>query len=317
MTASRRTVLTAGAAALGTALLNGCSSARYAGPDRTLTIASGQRGGLYVEFANLLAAQVTALEPDLRCAVKETNGSIHNVLSVRDREADLGVVQADVARAAINGEAPFTGPVAIRGIGRVYEDYLQLVVRADSPLTKLSELAGRSVSLGTSGSGTAMISQRMMAAAGVEVFGRFESLDSAVTSLAKREIDALVWCGGVPTPALVKVHEQVGIRVLPLDHLLPKLRSGHVNTYQPVRLPAGTYKQSETPTIGVANLLVCAKTLPADVAAAVTRTLVLRANRLVPPTVVGTQFLDPHTLIGTLDVPLHAGAAAAYRDLHG
>jgi hypothetical protein len=32
---------------------------------------------------------------------------------------------------------------------------------------------------------------------------------------------------------------------------------------------------------------------------------------------LGTQFLDPRNLIVTAGIPLHPGAVAAYRDLHG
>jgi hypothetical protein len=45
--------------------------------------------------------------------------------------------------------------------------------------------------------------------------------------------------------------------------------------------------------------------------------LVKQAAQLVPQQAVGTQFLDARTLIGTAGVPLHPGAAARYRDLHG
>jgi hypothetical protein len=44
---------------------------------------------------------------------------------------------------------------------------------------------------------------------------------------------------------------------------------------------------------------------------------VAAAPALVPEPALGTQYLDQRSLIGTGDVPLHPGAVAAYRDLHG
>src|SRR6266498_3589952 len=56
---------------------------------------------------------------------------------------------ADSAQAADGGQAPFATRQPLRAIGRVYENYLQLVVRADGPITTLfrsrraRDLAGR------------------------------------------------------------------------------------------------------------------------------------------------------------------------------
>jgi hypothetical protein len=121
----------------------------------------------------------------------------------------------------------------------------------------------------------------------------------------------------VPTPALTDLHARIRIRLLPIAQALPVLRDRYGNAYQQVSIPAGGYGQAGTPTIGVANLLVCGEKLPDDVAAAITRVLVDRAVRLVPRQALGAQFLDRRTLIGLFGVPMHPGAAAAYRQLHG
>jgi TRAP-type uncharacterized transport system substrate-binding protein len=69
--------------------------------------------------------------------------------------------------------------------------------------------------------------------------------------------------------------------------------------------------------IGVPNLLLCNRSLPDDVVATVTSVLVEHAARLVPPQALGTQFLDRRALICLLGVPMHPGAASAYRQLRG
>jgi uncharacterized protein len=83
-------------------------------------------------------------------------------------------------------------------------------------------------------------------------------------------------------------------------------------------VPAGGYAGAPAvPTIGVANLLICADTLPDEAARQIVRTVVTDAPELLPDAALGTQYLDQRSLIGTEPVPLHAGAAAGYRDLHG
>jgi hypothetical protein len=300
--------------ALAGVLAAGCAAP---GPTRKLTIAAGEPGGFYLAFGRLLADQINAAQPWLRCTAVETTASLANIDLLRTGQADLALVLADTARAAASGQSPFTSAVDLRALGRVYENYLQLVVRNDSPLTKVSDLDGRTVSLGASGSGASLTGERIVAVTGITPSVRHLPLNDAGAALAAGSIDALLWSGGVPTPALAKLDSSIGIRLLPLDGVLPALRARYGVLYEQLPVPSGGYRfVHEVPTIGVANLLVGLPTLPDDVAAAVVDVLIDRADQLVPQEALGTQFLDIRTLIGTADLPLHPGAAAAYRQHH-
>lgn len=319
MTITRRTVCWAGATALiGTlgVALTGRTTEGYRGPTRTVRIAGGQVGGFYKEFAQVLAGEITSAEPNLRCEAIETGGSVSNIELIHHGRADIGVSQADIALAAVAGDDPFAGSVPICGIGRMYEDYLQLVVRDDSPVRTVRGLGGRTVSIGALGSGTAIFGKRLFDAVEVRITKRYQALPYAAAALERRQVDAVLWSGGVPTPALTELHARVRIRLLPIVQAMPALRDLYGTAYQQVSIPAGGYGRAGTPTIGVANLLVCRKDLPDDVAAAITRVLVDRAARLVPRDALGAQFLDRRTLIGLFGVPTHPGAAATYRQLH-
>lgn len=316
MTITRRVVCRAGVAALAAAV-TGCGAEVYRGPARTITIAGGQPGALYLEFARVLARELTAAAPGLRAAAIDSGGSVANIDLLRTGGADLAMSQSDMALAAVAGENPFAAEVPVRGIGRMYEDYLQLVVRDDSTVRSVSDLEGRTISLGAVGSGTAIFGARLFSTTGVRVARQYQRLDEAAASLKRRQVDAVLWSGGVPTPALSKLHEDVRIRLVPIADALPALREKFGPAYQQANIPAGGYGQGGMPTIGVANLLLCSANLPDDVAAAVTTTLVDRAARLVPKQALGAQFLDRRTLIGMFGVPMHPGAASAYRRLHG
>jgi TRAP transporter TAXI family solute receptor len=302
-------------AALAGALAAGCT---VGGSTRSLTIAAGEPQGFYLAFGRLLAAQINAAQPWLRCTAMETTASLANIDLLRTGKADLALVLADAARAADSAQPPFSTAVDLRALGRVYENYLQLVVLNDSPYTKLSDLDGRSISLGATGSGASLTGDRIVTAAGISPRVQHLPLADAVSALSARSIDALLWSGGVPTPALATLDAAVGIRLLPLDGVLPALRSRHGLLYEQLPVPSGGYRfVHQVPTIGVANLLVGLATLPDDVAAAVVDVLIDRAGQLVPQEALGTQFLDIQTLIGTADLPLHPGAVAAYRQHHG
>ncbi|PWW62761.1 TAXI family TRAP transporter solute-binding subunit [Actinokineospora spheciospongiae] len=319
---NRRSALRLGLAALGlgavgagAAGLTGRAVGGHRGPARSLVVAAGEPGGFYVEFASLLAAR---LDADLGASVRPTDGSRSNLELVHDRRADLGLVLADSAATATGGGPPFPAPLPLRAIGRVYENYMQLVVAEEDPAGAVADLAGRRISLGAPGSGAALFGERLLAASGVTAAVDHRSLTEAAADLAAGRLDALLWSGGVPTPALVALAAARPIRLLDLTAALAPLRLAHGPVYQRVVVPPGTYgHRAAVATIGVANLLLTSPALPDDVAAAVARVLVRAAPDLIPPSAVGTQYLDLRSLITTAPVPLHPGAAAAYRDLHG
>ncbi|MFC4858314.1 TAXI family TRAP transporter solute-binding subunit [Actinophytocola glycyrrhizae] len=298
---TRRTFLTLATAFLATA----CTS----GPQQTLRVAAGEPGGFYKEFADLLAGELPA-------TVLSTTGSVANLGLVRDGGADLALTLADAAAAAYAGRAPFTTPVPLRAIGRVYENYMQLVVPADSPARSVADLAGRRLSLGAEGSGAALFGDRLLARSGVTATVDHNPLAEAVAELAEGGVDAILWSGGVPTPAIAELHRRRPIRLIDLTDQLAALQSAHGPVYERVAVPDGGYGHP-VDTIGVPNLLVTHRDLPDDVAAAVAGVLVTRASRLVPPQALGTQYLDQRSLIATAPLPMHPGAATAYRDLRG
>jgi TRAP transporter TAXI family solute receptor len=295
--------------------LAGCATGEYDGPTKNVRIAAGESGGFYVEFASLLARR---LDPELNGRVLVTGGSRTNLELVSGGDAELGLALADIAESAANGVSPFTAPMELRAIGRVYENYMQLVVAADSPLRTVRDLVGARVALGAYGSGAAPFGDRLLAASGVAMQVDHRSLKQTTAALADGTLDALLWSGGVPTPKIEELARLRPIRLLDLTGALPALHTAHGPVYRRVVVPAGTYGMPQAvATIGVSNLLVCAAGLAGDVAAAVTRVLVRQAPRLVPPSALGTQYLDLRSLVTTEPIPLHPGAATAYRDLRG
>ncbi|MCI3274896.1 TAXI family TRAP transporter solute-binding subunit [Streptomyces cylindrosporus] len=326
----RRTALRAVAgAAIGVGLggaLVGDASRRSAGtPSGVLRLATGEPQGLHAAFGHLLAAELEAEYPRLRCRVLTTAASVANIELLRDRRADLALALTDTTRAAAEGTDPFPAPVPLRAIGRVYETYLQFAVRSDLPVRAVSDLAGHTVWLGAAGSGGAVLGERILRAAGLtpgdDVRVRHLQMDSVARAVRSGSVEAVLVVGGVPIPVLSDLDDSPGLRFLPLAGLLPRLggRAGLAGSgLSEVRLPAGAYRAAGgVATIGVSNLLLCRPDLPVHVADALTRTLVRRATALVPAHAVGTQFLDVGSLIGTGSIALHPGAVAAYRSLHG
>ncbi|WP_163166496.1 TAXI family TRAP transporter solute-binding subunit [Arthrobacter sp. Alg241-R88] len=328
---SRRAALKAGVAAgfagLLLPVLGSCTA-----DDRldSVTVAGGEPGGFYLEFASLLAASLQRNRVARQAMALTTGGSLDNLEHLLSGRATFAVALADAAaqRAA---EAGATG-VGITALGRVYENYVHCVVRKAGGISSIAGLAGRTVAVGEPGSGTSLTTPRLLEAAGLRSVAAGESaagpggavtvlnlgLNDGLTALREGSADALFWSGGVPTAAIAAAHGDVGLNFLDISVLLPSLRARYGAFYDRVLIPAGAYEGLPAVwTVGVTNLLLCRSDLTDTTVKRTVELLVGHAEELIPRSSLGVQFLSPESLINTAGLPLHPAAASAYRELHG
>jgi uncharacterized protein len=279
-------------------------------------MAAGEAGGLYLTFAEILASRLAARYPRVTVDVVPTEGSVENLSRLRSSAVDLGLAQADVAD---RDRAVGPSGTAPEAVARLYEDYVQVVVRNDAATQHLSDLRGTRVSIGPQGSGVAMISNALFEAAGLagQLDTRGYRLHDALARLADGTLNALVWSGGVPTPAIAELNATVPLRVLDLRELATPMAQLSGYPYLVRRLPAGGYVPSGLRSIGVPDLLLCRQGMAADLVSAVVEVLASDASELMPPSVRGLEYLDPPSMIQTGEIRLHPGAVTAFGRLHG
>jgi TRAP transporter TAXI family solute receptor len=238
---------------------------------------------------------------------------VQNLTLLAEGGADLGFALADSAEDAVRA-----GRLPVAALARVYLNYLHLVVPEASPVRSPAGLAGRTVSIGAGGSGTAVTAARVLAAAGrSEARTRRLGLDASIAALRDGRIDAFFWSGGVPTPALDALRRAYPVRLIPLGDLVPVLRRAHGPVYEEASVPERSYGLSRpVATVGTASYLMCRNGLAEAPARAVTEILFGSRERLQAPDAPGGR-LDERYAIGTGSVPLHPGAARYYRSVYG
>ncbi|MEK0153673.1 TAXI family TRAP transporter solute-binding subunit [Arthrobacter oryzae] len=320
--------LAAGVAGLLLPALNACTAEDNPG---TVTVAGGEPGGFYLEFATLLAESIRRHGVAGNATALTTGGSLDNLEQLLTGRATFAVALADAAAQTIDAHS--ASNVGITALGRVYENYVHCVVRQAGGIRGLTELAGRTVAVGEPGSGTSLTTPRLLEAAGLASVpagaAPAAGVDNTVTvlnlglnaglaALQNGSVDALFWSGGVPTAAIAATHHEVGLGFLDLSPLLPELRSKYGAFYDRVLIPEGGYEGIPAVwTVGVANLLLCRSDLDERTVKRTVELLVDHAQELIPRSSLGVQFLSPESLINTAGLPLHPAAAAAYRELHG
>ena len=304
-------MLVAGA---GLAAVAGCGE--ETAPVERLVIATGSTGGVYHALGAALGA-VARERWGVPVTVLTTGADVDNLNLLASGRAHVGFSTVDTAALALAGAAPFRGRLAVAALAGLYDDYMQVVVRADKPVSTVGELAGYRVSTGSAGSGTEIIAGRLLAAAGVPAGALRErrlGVDDAAEAVHLGALDGFFFSGGVPTPAVSRLARQrtPAIRLVALDGWLPALQQRYGEVYQKATVPHFAYGLPPVPTFGIHNILAVNRHLPDGVARRLTELLFAAKPRLVAAH-PDARALDPRSALNTYPAALHPGAESYYR----
>ncbi|WP_280402872.1 TAXI family TRAP transporter solute-binding subunit [Nocardia carnea] len=275
-----------------------------------IRLGSGLPGDLFHDFGTALAVGAKRF-PVLRLRDISTTGSATNLELVARGALDAALTLADTAAAV--------GTRAL-AVGRLYESYLHLAVRADSEIRRLADLHDARVNVGVLGSGAAVTAERMLRSAGLEPGTDFRvdrrPLTEALAALRSGRVDAIIWGDGIPTRRIDSTPP--ALRMLDLGEQVQPMRDRFGYPYDRVPVPGNTYPGVPGfETIGSPVLLLVAPQVSDRTVRDLAELLLHDSHTLVPEHVRGFQFLDRRWLVETGSIPLHPAAAAYYRSQHG
>jgi TRAP transporter TAXI family solute receptor len=161
-------------------------------PPRRIVIASGGQSGAYFRYARRYADELR--KEGLSVEVRETAGSVENLrlLGQDGSGVSIAFVQSGVADAEDLKH--------FHALGSLYHEPLWIFYRGQKRLERLSQLAGKRIGVGPTGSGTYAIAMRLLASNGLVESGSPEggsraslvqaNVAAAATALGKGELDA-------------------------------------------------------------------------------------------------------------------------------
>ncbi|MET7394080.1 TAXI family TRAP transporter solute-binding subunit [Dactylosporangium sp. NPDC005572] len=318
-TSARRWVLIAAAAVLIGVAAYGSSPWVWFSPDdrreMPVVFATGSPGGVDYAYGQALAAAVSGeLGPAYGLA---TAGAVENLELLGRGRVTFAFATADTVE-AYSSQTPPTGATSVRAVARLYDNYTHLIVQAELPVHTVADLRGMRVSVGSPGSDTAFVADRILRAAGLDPRGDLQrvdlSLTDAVSAMRDRRIDAFFLSGGLATPEVLDLAGQAAIRLTDLADIAATLRSTYGSYYQTGTVPAGTYQgmTGSITTLVVPNLLLTAEGTPDPVVERMTGVLFASATRIAD-SIPAVGQIDRHAAIFTGAIPLHDGARAYYR----
>jgi uncharacterized protein len=283
-------------------------------------IATGNATGVYFALGNAYAEQIGATGGKVKATAAETGASVQNIQQVVAGTYNVAFSLADSAADAINGTGSFTSKQPIAALSRIHTNYTQVIVRKAAGIKDVAGMRGKRVSTGSPKSGTEVIANRMLTAAGLDpakdIKAQKLDLTKTVDGMKDGSIDALFWSGGLPTPGVTDLLTTSGAQVEFLDvtSVLPELKK--INpVYETGTIPAATYKlPADVNTVIVPNVLLVRADLDPDVACVLTKTLFERKPQLEQANAAAKQITLANAR-KTDPVPLHRGAAKALDDL--
>jgi uncharacterized protein len=288
-------------------VLTGCGSTVE---NVKITMATGSEDGVYYALGKGLADIWSGRLGITKPQVVATAGSKDNVTRLINDQAQVGFSQAD----ALDG---VPGSDRLRALARMHDDYLQVIVRADLPITKISQLSGLRVSIGGRESGVEIIASALLKSAGVTPQAVNLNLNDSTQAMREGRLDAFFWSGGLPTKAITDLTKGLGVRMLDLSDVLAKFRQ-EKPVYGSATLPASTYNLQSAPvgpviTLVVRNFLLVNEKMPDDVAEALVRQLFEGQPELVKAH-SAARTIEQRSAIETSPVPLHDGAMRYFRE---
>ena len=292
-------------------------------PSGSITFSTGSTRGVYQEYGSRLRNELAKDMPHLKVRLTSSNGSPDNIARVATGEADFTIAQADAVQ-TYEEQHPSSKEL-LRGVARLYDDYVQLVVPRDSDVHSVADLRGKRVGTGLARSGVRLIVERLLKAAGLDpakdIEAMPEGIDTGPERLKEGKIDAFFWTGGVPTGGLEDLADTFTFRFVPIDaDLVAKMHDQDESTsyYRATNMPESAYPTIQNgytvPTIAVSNLLVTRTDMDTRLTEWMTRT-VIKSRDDIGSHVHSAQLVDLRTAIYTDPLPLHDGARRYYRSV--
>jgi hypothetical protein len=262
----RQALLLAGGLAAASAI-----ATRAFAASRYLTIGTGGTGGVFYPYGGGLALLLSKKLTDMEASAQVTGGSVDNVKLLGSGSAEIGFSTVDSAYDGFKGEGAYkdVGPQKIATLAVLYPSYLHIVALKSSGIASLADLKGKRVSVGSAGSSTESIADRIMVAAGLDPTKDItrDNLGVAESAGALKDgkTDVFFWIGGVPTPAVKDLIATNGadITFIGTGDVAGKLAEAYPGVYGSGKLKKEAYEilEADLDTLVVDNVLIVPEAL--------------------------------------------------------
>jgi len=283
-------------------------------------LGTATKGGGFQLFGQNLAEVINATDTSLHVDAISTKGSKQNLPFLESSKIDIGLVEGNAARKALDGIGQT--PMHLKVLSVMYPNPGMFVVRASSPYKTIEDLKGKPVAFGTRASGLRILVNDVLDGLGMKPDVDFKQviLDKAAEGprlVLDKKVEAL-WGAGIGWPGFVKVaNGPEGARfIAPSSAQIKQILAKHTHL-KTMSVPAGTYKGQDTQidSLGLWSLIIVRPGLSEDVVYQLARAIHQGEDALVKRLKQGRYTKAQNTVAQVPLVRLHPGAVRYYREI--
>ena len=277
----------------------------------TLSIATGGPAGLYYPMGGGMASIWSASMADVNVKAEVTGGSVTNVIQVARGESDFGIAMADVVTDAYAGTGRFPRALPLRILANAYPNIVHILTLQGSGIDTVAQMAGRRVSLGAAGSGTAVAAINVLESLGVtldQIAPAYLSFAETTSALKDGTIDAGFVVGGLGLAAVTELSVTRDLQLVALSEADVEQINDNKSAYTGYIIPAGTYNgvEHDVRALGIWSAVVVHQDMDEGLAYRLVCTLFAHRDELMRVSPVAGD-MSVENLARVPAVPLHPG----------
>jgi TRAP transporter TAXI family solute receptor len=244
-----------------------------------LNVATASTAGTFYPVGIALA-KVWSDKLGVRASAQSSAGSVENVSLLNNNEANIAIIQTNIAQDAVTGRNTFKEKSDLRMIAPLYPSADHIIISKSSGIKSLADLKGKRMAVGTPGSGTLSGTKLILDALGIGLDGikaEYVSQTQGIAAMKDGTIDAVNMTGGHPIGAVTEALSVAGDRIA-IYSMTEKEQNGLVETIGwklPITFPAGTYpgQAKDIESIAHVAILMVRGDFPTDLAYDMTKTM--------------------------------------------
>ncbi len=287
-----------------------------------LLMVTGGTSGTYYSYGGVLATILTENVPGLEITANTSGASAANARSLKNKEAELTIIQNDVLDYAYNGIEMLAGDGAmptLRTIATLYPEVIQVVATTSSGIKSIADLAGKRVCVGDAGSGTEANARQVLEAYGLslEDLGEVHNLSFAdsATAMQNGNIDASFTTAGVPNPAISELKASTDIILIPINGAEADKLIASYPFYSEYTITDADYEGiAGCETVAILATLACTEDLSEDLGYQITKALFENKDAITAAHAKG-ELLSTESAVQGVSIPFHPGAEKYFKEV--
>ncbi len=284
-----------------------------------ITVMTGGEQGTYFPLGAALANNIINVHVENVDAASFSSGaSVANINSLVDGDADLALVQNDVAFFASEGINMFEEAGALegfQGIATLYPEVIQIITAADSGIETVEDLVGKRVAVGDLGSGAEINARQILEVHGLsydDISEEYMSFGDAAGSIQDGNIDAAFITAGLPTGAVEALKATKEISLVSISAEKIAELSAAYPYYTEFTVPADAYGTAgDTTTAAVLAMLAVSADMDEDLVYDITKAMFENTDAFSNAHQQGNNITLESALDG-MSIPVHPGAQRYY-----